>query len=114
MPATDLAEVTQEWHLGGFGGTQGSGGLLLLAVHGAQQSLRPFWRSEPRKGGHSRAQGGLCGGLGHAGPGPRAALEPFPAFLASLWKEVVGGEGKRRDMLSFRIETSLSTVSLPF
>lgn len=75
-----LVEMTQkERHLYGFGehgdlgfgGTQRSGGLLLLAVHGVQQSLHPFWPSEPRKGGHSRAQRGPCGGLGHAGQVPR-------------------------------------------
>lgn len=78
----------------GFGGTQGSGGLFLLAIRGVQQSLRPSWPSEPRKGGHSRAQGGPCRGLGRSGPGLQAALEPFPAFLASPWKAELGGEGR--------------------
>lgn len=96
----DLVEMTQEeWHLCGFGEhrdlgfgrTQKSGGLFLLTVSGVQQCLHPFWPSEPRKRGHS--PGRACGGLGHAGPGLQAALEPFPAFLASPGKAAVGGEG---------------------
>lgn len=39
---------------------------------------------------------GLGGGWDMAGPGLQAALEPFPAFLASPREAVVGGEGGSR------------------